>query len=92
MGKIELNHWFTDKNNLSISLWNFFVKITVCVENNTLVYVLQVVDGDNYLFVGFDDLESCINFVEETVVKCQNLDEVSHNYFEIKEKKLVLKK
>ncbi len=92
MDRIKLDHWFINKNSLSISLMNFFVKIQFQKINNDLVFISQIIEENNQLFLSFDDLENCISFIENVVAKCQNIDEVYNNYYEIKSKRLELKR
>ena len=81
MGRIQLNHWFTEKDGLSISLLRFFARINIQYENNRIVYVLNVHDSEkNELSLHFSSLENAISFAEETVLKADYLYEIADQY------------
>ena len=42
--KIELNHWFIKENEISISLIRLFVNINIIKNNNSISFLLTVID------------------------------------------------
>ncbi len=81
MGRMRLNHWFVNKNDLNISLMRFFVRIKRIISNKADYSLLEVIDGnrDSDIF-GFPSIEDAVNFTENEIVESHNLEEVQEKY------------
>ena len=90
MNRINLDHWFTNDNELSISLMNLYASITICNMDKSIYFNLRVVDSNKQeMFILYKSLEEAITFVEEVVSKCYSIDDVVKSYKEyIEQKKL----
>lgn len=81
MNTLDLNHWFIEKNEMSISLVKFYVKITILHDNQNVYYQLYIKgDYDKELLFNFYTIEDAIRFTEQVVSKCDNTLEVINNY------------
>lgn len=93
MRRVILNHWLVDKNELQISLMNFYVTIKPYVDNDVLYYRLHVVDNnnDNKTYY-FSKIEDAISFTEDDINNCYSFDDVKESYqVRYNNKKLVKK-
>ncbi len=78
MKKIELNHWFINENDMSISLIRVFASIKILTKNNKLCFRVTLVDEKNNSFIfDFDCLEEAVTFVEKH--NKMNIDETIEN-------------
>ena len=81
MNNIKLNHWFVDKDELSISLMNFFVKINIVFYEDYIYYELNVIkDSIQCLTINFYSIEAAITFTEDVIDKCSSVEEIVINY------------
>ena len=81
MKKIELNHWFVEDNELKISLMRYFIKISICQNNESIFYRLEVIKkSKTSLIFNFYSLSDAIRFTEETVKKCTKTSEIVEEY------------
>jgi hypothetical protein len=81
MGRIELNHWFVKDNELSISLMRYFVKISICQNNNFIFYRLEIFkEGKVVLVFNFYSLSDAIYFTERIIQKCTEISEIIEQY------------
>ena len=77
MPKLEKNHWFVQKNELSIHLMNYYAFIGY--KNGK--YKLEVIgSSDNWLIMNFDTLEDAMMFTENTVSNCFEDEEITQAY------------
>lgn len=84
MKKVELNHWYINDNNLSISLMRHHVKIKVLKNDERVFFQLEVIDSKrNKLVFNFYTLEDAISFTENVVAKCSNNIEITNAYIEM---------
>ena len=93
MGRIKLDHWFINDNELSISLMRYYVDINISYDEKVNI-LLRVIDSDRKeLFFDFDSLEKAIIFTEAVINKCPNyqaIEDAYNNYYrEDKTKKLI---
>lgn len=82
MHSIKLDHWYINDNNLSISLMRFYVGIKCIIEDNKVVYNLELINSEIGLkkLFRFSCLEDAIFFTEEVIRKCQTFEEVNEEY------------
>ena len=80
MSRINLNHWFTEGNNLSISLMRYYVIIVPIPFNNVISYVLNVMDDENNKTFYFDTIEESIKFTEEVINNSNNIQQMIDEY------------
>ena len=80
MSRINLNHWFTKGNNLTISLMRYYVIIVPIPFNNVISYVLNVMDDENNKTFYFDTLEESIKFTEEVINNSNNIQQMIDEY------------
>ena len=81
MRKIELNHWFVEDNELSISLMRYFVKISICQNDKFIFYRLEVFkESKSALTFNFYSLSDAIKFTEEIIQKCTKTSEIVEEY------------
>ena len=81
MVRIELNHWFANKDGLSISLLRFYADIEIQSEDNNINYLLTIYDSDRKtLSLSFSSLEDAISFTEDTVLKATELSVIAEEY------------
>ena len=81
MNRIYLDHWSINKNELSISLWKFYVKIKILHNDQTVYYQMYIKAHDNEeLVFNFYTIEDAISFTEQIVNKCNDSSEVVKNY------------
>lgn len=85
MQRFELNGWFVDGNELSISLMRFYVSINLLNQNGYISYRVRVKQDQDELIFNFRTLEEAYTFVYSKVNKSRNLDEVANSYFAEKE-------
>lgn len=78
MKRLELNHWFSKDNKLDISLMRFYVEINIT--NNNLFQMKIYDSNQDTIVLNFKTLEEAITFTEETINKCQNIDDITNNY------------
>lgn len=92
MKRIDLDHWFVGDNKLSISLMKFFVRITICKNDDYIFYGLEVYDDNRVcLIFNFYSLEDAIKFTEEVIAKCFEKEEIINAYIEKFDKKTKVK-
>lgn len=83
MSRIELNHWFTKDNELSIALLRFYVSINIIQKDNDILFQTMIKDdGEKTVFIIFHSLEDAISFSEQVIPTCYNSDEVINKYNE----------
>lgn len=81
MNKIELNHWYMNENELSISLMRFYTKIKILKNNQTVYYQLYINGKDNKeLTLNFYTIEDAILFTEQIIAKSCNTNEILEKY------------
>ena len=81
MGRMKLNHWFVDKNDLNISLMRFFIKIKRIINNKADYSILEVIDGNRESDIfGFPSIEEAVSFTENEIVESKNLLEIQEKY------------
>ena len=81
MKKIDLNHWYLNNNNLSISLMKYCVNIITRKNSYGIYYQLIVLGEDkNELIFNFYTLEDSISFTENIVNKSNSFDEIVNEY------------
>ena len=91
--EISLNHWYARENEFNISLMRFACKVVpvICSDGNIRACII-VKDSDmNEVMCSFDNYERAIEFVEYYVIRCESLDDVTHEYSKYN-KLLTLKK
>lgn len=80
---IELNHWFVDGNELSISLMNLYASIELKSLGNNKYFSLKIEDSEGKEFIIlYNTLEEAIYFTENVVVNCKSIDDVTNSYGE----------
>ena len=80
MSRLKLNHWFVKDNGLDIALMRFYIEIKVTTDLNC---VLRVTDGERQEEVfEFNTLEEAVNFTEEKIINCKNIEEIPKLYKE----------
>ena len=77
MTRVSLNHWYVNGNKLEISLMWFFVSIDVD-SNGCLLTVVE--DGVNKNRFRFTSLEDAIDFTEEFIASCKDIDMIKETY------------
>ena len=83
MKKIELNHWFVGDNELGISLMRYFVKVSICKNDNFIYYPLEVYqDSKSILRFNFYSIGDAISFTENEIKKSETKEEILKNYEE----------
>jgi len=90
MNRINLNHWFVNDNELSISLISFYVNIKMISENDEIYYIARVINSESEIKeVGFKflSLEEAITFTENIVSKCFTFDELRDKYIVFRDSK-----
>ena len=78
-----LDHWAVKKNELHISLVNYYVIIKVTTEEDILVFRLKVFsDGKEKLSFIFNSLERAVTFAEDVVNRnySMTLDDIINAY------------
>ena len=83
MNTIKLDHWFINKNELAISLMNFYVSINIINMDNDIWYKVKVVNPSQEtkeMDFEFSSLENAISFVEENVSYSKTIEEVFYKY------------
>lgn len=86
MERMNKNHWFVNKDELSISLMRFHVSIKQVLSDNISHWTIIIKNSEmEELKIGFKTLEECILFTE-------NYIDNSHDFNEIIEKKKEYKK
>lgn len=81
MNRIELNHWFVSNNQLSISLINYCVIITILKNDEFIFYRLKVIDNNRSdLTFNFYSLEDAITFTEKIISKCNTVNDITNDY------------
>ena len=81
MKKIDLNQWYLNNNNLSISLMKYCVNIITRKNSYGIYYQLIVLGEDkNELIFNFYTLEDSISFTENIVNKSNSFDEIVNEY------------
>ena len=91
MERISLDHFFVDKNNIAISLWNFSVNISIKNNSNGIYCEERVKDSElNELVFNFCNLEDAIMFTER-INKCFIKEEVIKIYEDFIENGLIKK-
>ena len=86
MSKIELNHWYIDKNTMSIALLKFHVRINI-LKNTKFVYYQTIInDEQKELTLNFYSIEDAVIFTEKIISKCKNIKDVIEKYEEKFEK------
>ena len=80
MSRINLNHWFTKGNNLTISLMRYYVMVYPISCNNQVSYVVNVMDDENNKTFYFDTLEESIKFTEEVINNSNNIQQMIDEY------------
>ena len=92
MRRVELDHWFIDRNELNISLMNFHVGISPLIIEDHVYYKVRIVDSNrkDSIYI-FENLEKSVEFTEEIVNKVFSLEEVGELYKDSfsKNKKLI---
>ena len=84
MGRMNLNHWFTGDDNLSISLMRFFVRIKILKNSKNVFYQMTVIDSEKKeLVFNFYSLEDAVSFTENTINHCHDYKEVVDQYVEM---------
>ncbi len=84
MSRMELNHWFTKDDGLSISLMRFYVGIQVLKNNTNIFYQLTVIqDSKEELTFNFYSLEDAVSFTENVINKCENKQQILDKYIEM---------
>lgn len=80
MSKLE-NKWVVEKDNLSILLPNFFVKIDCPqVEENPNYRLRAIHTSNSILGYDFDSLGDAMYFTEHSIAKCQEVYDVIDEY------------
>ena len=81
MSRINLNHWFINGNEISISLMRFYIKIKI-LHNNQVLYYQLYIKGENKdeLLFNFYTIEDAICFTEQVVNKCDDTIEIMEKY------------
>ncbi|MBQ6135447.1 MAG: hypothetical protein IJI60_03925 [Bacilli bacterium] len=88
MKAIELNHWYIQDNEMSISLMNFYVSIQSFVDGKSSFYLLRVCNSDRgILNFSFPTLEDAVCFTEDKVATFFTLEDVAIAYMERREEK-----
>lgn len=92
MNKIELNHWYMDGNELSISLMRFYVKIQI-LKNNQMIYYQLYTKGENNknLTFNFYTIEDAIFFTEQIIAHSYDIDEILKKYVSMFENNVFIK-
>lgn len=81
MGRMKVNHWFTTKDGLSISLMSFYVKIDFEVSEDIIRYRLGIYDDSvEKLVYYFDGLDEAVDFTENVVNRCYETSEIEDIY------------
>ena len=81
MARIELNHWFINNNELSISLIRFYISIKVLKSNQSIYCRLYIKGNDDEdLILDFCTIEDALLFTEKVINKCCDLNEVLEKY------------
>ena len=81
MEKIRKNHWYVNKNRLSISLIRFHAEINVVYKDDNICAILIVTRDDRKtLSLNFDSIEDAILFTENELVNCKNFEDVLYVY------------
>ena len=75
MSNFELNHWFINGNELSISLMRYYVSI------DTEIMLLKVIDSNRkQIYLDFDSIEEAVTFTEAVIDKCLTYEEIKKAY------------
>lgn len=79
--RIKMDHWFIDNNELSISLMNLYVDLTIYREK---VFERIVDNNMNEKYYEFNSLEDGIYFAEDYIKYLFTLEEVDEQYKKFK--------
>ena len=87
MRRFALDHWFIDKNELTIGLMNFYVSIKLEKdEAGNDAVKLYINDSEMRKEVlDFDTVEDAVAFTEIYPSKQFNLDQVLNSYWDLKQ-------
>ena len=78
---MKSDYWNVGKNELSISLIDYYVKISINNDLGRLYYSLTVVDSDmRELNLLFRSLEDAVEFTEDKIVHCDTFSEILEFY------------
>ena len=82
--RIKLNHWYVKGDELSIALMQFHVRISIGLDLDDSIFFVLTVNNSNMenIYLYFSSLEEAIDFTENTIDKCESLDEIKNIYKE----------
>ena len=82
--RMVLDHWFVGKDDISISLMRFHVRIKINTIDDRLYYSLTITNSDmKELNLVFYSLVEAVDFTENKVAKCSDFAQVLELYKDI---------
>ena len=84
MSRIELDHWFINGNELSISLMRYYVSIEMVKDDENITFLLNISTGSGgeKIVLPFKEIEDAIVFTENIVRFSDNFDEIRRIYYD----------
>ena len=88
MERMILDHWFVGRDELEISLMNFYVNIKIRSILDDLVFDVKIINGNmEYILLTFNGLGEAVSFTENVVRHCYDFDEILEVYNEYLDKR-----